>query len=115
MPVHLLSACRKKIPLLIEGVDKKGRLGGLTTPQVSPQVNPQVGRLVAAVQGEMTREAIQEAIGIKDRKDFRMRYLHPALAAGLLEMTIPDRPSSRLQKFGSAEGTFFSYLRNFCP
>jgi hypothetical protein len=67
---------QKRIPLLTEGVDKKGRLGGGTTPQVSPQVNPQVGRLVAVVQGEMIREAIQEVIGIKNRKDFRVRYLH---------------------------------------
>ena len=74
-------------------------LGDVTTPQVTPQV----GRLVAAVHGEMTREAIQEAIGIKDRKDFRMRYLHPALAAGLLEMTIPDKPNSRLQKYRLTE------------
>jgi predicted transcriptional regulator len=51
----------------------------------------------------MTREVIQEAIGIKDRKDFRMRYLHPALAAGLLEMTIPDKPNSRLQKYRLTE------------
>ncbi len=74
-------------------------MGGITTPHVAPQV----GRLVAAVQGEMTREAIQEAIGIKDRKDFRVRYLYPALAAGLLEMTIPDKSKSRLQKYRLTE------------
>jgi len=47
----------------------------------------------------MTREAIQEAIGIKDRKDFGKRYLHLALIAGLIEMTLPDKPNSRLQKY----------------
>ena len=69
---------------------KRADLGGVTTPQV----NPQVGRLVAVVHGEMTREAIQEAIGIKDRKDFRVLYLLPALATRFLEMTIPDKPNS---------------------
>jgi ATP-dependent DNA helicase RecG len=78
-------------------------LGGATTPQVAPQVTPQVGRLIAAVHGEMTREAIQEAIGIKDRKDFGKRYLHPALIAGLIEMTFPDKPNSRLQKYRLTE------------
>jgi ATP-dependent DNA helicase RecG len=78
-------------------------LGGGETPQVSPQVTPHVLRLVATVQGEMTRDAIQKAIGIKDRKDFRRRYLHPALSAGLLEMTVPDKPNSRLQKYRLTE------------
>lgn len=78
-------------------------LGGKATPQVPPQVTPQVVRMVAAVKGEMTREAIQKAIGIKDRKDFRKRYLHPALSAGVLEMTIPDKPNSRLQKYRLTE------------
>ncbi len=47
----------------------------------------------------MTREALQEALGLQDRKSFRERYLKPALADGLIEMTIPDKPNSRLQKY----------------
>ncbi len=70
-----------------------------TTPQVSPQLTPQVGNLLAAVDGEMDREALQSALGLSDRKSFRERYLKPALADGLIEMTIPDKPNSRLQKY----------------
>lgn len=33
------------------------------------------------------------------RKSFRERYLRPALADGLIEMIIPDKPNSRLQKY----------------
>jgi len=68
-------------------------------PQVVPQVTPQVAELLAAIQGEMSREALQSAIGLTDRKSFRERYLKPALAAGLIEMTIPDKPNSRLQQY----------------
>jgi hypothetical protein len=60
---------------------------------------PQVSDLLAAIQGEMGREALQSALGLSDRKSFRARYLKPALADGLIEMTIPDRPNSRLQQY----------------
>jgi len=70
-----------------------------TTPQVAPQVTPQVGELVLALQGEMSREALQTTLSLQDRKSFRERYLRPALADGLIEMTIPDKPNSRLQKY----------------
>jgi Fic family protein len=70
-----------------------------STPQVSPQVTPQVGELLAAIRGEMGREALQAALDLSDRKSFRERYLKPALADGLIEMTIPEKPNSRLQKY----------------
>ncbi|WP_028324413.1 Fic family protein [Desulfatirhabdium butyrativorans] len=70
-----------------------------SAPQVSPQVTPQVGELLTTIRGEMGREALQSALGLSDRKSFRERYLKPALADGLIEMTIPDKPNSRLQKY----------------
>jgi hypothetical protein len=51
----------------------------------------------------MSREELQMALGLKDRKSFRERYLKPALDAGLIEMTIPEKPSSGLQKYSKAE------------
>ncbi|MCK7578093.1 MAG: Fic family protein [Chromatiales bacterium] len=70
-----------------------------TRPQVAPQVSPQVGALLRALQGEMTRETLQAALDLRDRKSFRARYLQPALSDGLIEMTIPDKPNSRLQHY----------------
>ncbi|WP_275097005.1 Fic family protein [Sedimenticola hydrogenitrophicus] len=76
-------------------------LDAVTTaaPQVAPLVTPQVGDLLLVIQGEMSREALQTALGLKDRKSFRERYLKPALVDDLIEMTIPDKPNSRLQKY----------------
>lgn len=68
-------------------------------PQVAPQVTPQVERLLLAIQGDMGREALQDALGLQDRKSFRARYLKPALEHGLIEMTIPGKPNSRLQQY----------------
>lgn len=90
--------------------DGNGRMGRLwqslilaqwtaLTPQVAPQVTPQVASLLKAIQAEMTREVIQSALGLHDRKSFRERYLKPALADGMIEMTLPDKPNSRLQKY----------------
>jgi hypothetical protein len=68
-------------------------------PQVAPQVTPQVERLLEVLVGDMSREDLQTALGLQDRKSFRERYLKPALAEGLIEMTLPGKPNSRLQKY----------------
>jgi hypothetical protein len=47
----------------------------------------------------MGREVLQNALGRADRKSFRERYLKTALTDGLIEVTIPDKPNSRLQKY----------------
>lgn len=71
-----------------------------SAPQVTPQVTPPpVGELLTAMQGEMSREALQSALGLLDRKSFRERSLKPALADGLIAMTVPDKPNSRLQQY----------------
>lgn len=77
-----------------------------STPQVAPQVTPQVTRLVGVLRehGEaMSRAELQAALDLKDRKSFRLRYLQPALDAGLVVMTIPDKPNSRLQQYRLAK------------
>ncbi len=74
-----------------------------STPQVSPHVTPQVAELLVALQGEMGRATLQSGLALSDRKSFRERYLKPALADGLIEMTIPNKPNSRLQKYRLTE------------
>ncbi len=71
--------------------------------QVTPQVTPQVEQLIQALQGEATREALMAQLGLRDREHFRTSYLMPALAANLIEMTVPDKPNSRLQKYRLTE------------
>ncbi|MFH0256557.1 Fic family protein [Vibrio rumoiensis] len=71
----------------------------ILTPQVNPQVSPQVRALLQVMTGEMSREELQHACGLKDRKSFRQRYLKPALDEKWIEMTIPDAPNSRSQRY----------------
>lgn len=70
-----------------------------SAPQVAPSVTPQVGQLLQIMKDAMSREALQDLLQLQDRKSFRERYLRPALAEGLIEMTIPDKPNSRLQRY----------------
>ncbi len=68
------------------------------TPEAAPEVTPEA-RLLSALTGEMTRQQLKEALGLKDDEHFRKAYLLPALEAGLVEMTIPDKPRSSKQKY----------------
>lgn len=52
----------------------------------------QVGRAYTAV-------ALMDALGLRSRDSFRKNYLRPAMALGLVEMTIPDKPRSSDQRY----------------
>ena len=55
--------------------------------------------------GEMTRGEIQKKLGLKDEKHFRESYQQVSVKLGLIEMTIPDKPTNSRQKYRlSAEG-----------
>jgi hypothetical protein len=69
------------------------------TPGVTPEVTPEVLRLLAVLKGEMGRAEIMSALDLRDQKHFRQIYQQAALALGLIEMTVPDKPNSRLQKY----------------
>lgn len=74
-------------------------LAALQTPQVAPQV----GRLLSVLRGAMSRRQIQAALGLRDRKSLRQRYLLPARQSGYVEMTRPDAPSAANQQYRLTE------------
>ncbi|HEX7479694.1 MAG TPA: hypothetical protein VF331_17965 [Polyangiales bacterium] len=55
-------------------------------------------RLRATPSGTL-RGNIQGRLGISDRKYFRTEFLAPAMQAGLLEMTDPDKLRSSKQRY----------------
>ena len=76
-----------------------GAVTGEVTGQVAGEVTGEVAKLLVACQGIMTRKALQESLALKGEDNFRKLYLTPALALGAMEMTIPDKPNSRSQKY----------------
>ncbi len=69
------------------------------TPQVTPQITPQVKTLISKVSGEMSRIELQKSLGLSDKRNFNNNYLIPALTLDLIEMTIPNKPNSRNQRY----------------
>ncbi len=69
------------------------------TAPVTPEVTPEVERLLSAFTGEHSRRELQEKLGLANRDHFRKAYLRPALEAGCIVPTLPDKPNSRRQKY----------------
>lgn len=81
----------------------------------TPQVTPQVQQLLDGLKGEMSRLELMESLQLSDRKNFSDNYLKPALAQGFIEMTRPETPNSRLQRYrrrGGCEPAFHDKPRN---
>lgn len=63
-------------------------------------VSASIQRLLDAIGGEtLSAVEIMERLNMTHRPTFRKNYLNPALNAGVIEMTIPDKPNSRNQKY----------------
>ena len=48
---------------------------------------------------ELSTTQIMVRLDLSHRPTFRKNYLNPALAQGVIEMTIPDKPNSRNQRY----------------
>ncbi len=48
---------------------------------------------------ELSAREIMDKLGLSDKKSFMATYLRPALTDELIERTIPDKPTSRMQKY----------------
>lgn len=64
------------------------------------ETNPSVQKLLDVLGNEeLSAARIMERLGLSHRPTFRKNYLHLALALGAIEMTIPNKPRSRNQKY----------------
>ncbi len=46
-----------------------------------------------------TLYALMDLLGLKSKETIRRHYIHPALELGLIQMTIPDKPQSKNQRY----------------
>jgi Fic family protein len=75
------------------------------TDQVTGQVTDQVKALLNIMADGRQHAAsdLMKKLKLSHRQSFRKLYLHAALSLGWIEMTIPDKPNSRLQKYRLTE------------
>lgn len=61
----------------------------------------QVKRLLAAMEYDTpyTAAALMRLLGLKSRDALRNNYLNQAIEEGLIQMTVPDKPTSRNQRY----------------
>ena len=73
----------------------------VTAPVTAPVTTPvsnYVSRLLGLLETDraLGNADILQSFELKSRRRLRETYIHPALEDGLIEMTIPDKPTSRL-------------------
>jgi ATP-dependent DNA helicase RecG len=67
------------------------------------EVTTEVKRLINVITGDHSRKELQEMLRLKNAEHFRKAYLLPAIDDGLVEMTLPGKPKSRLQRYRLTE------------
>ncbi|MDQ7732647.1 ATP-binding protein [Halomonas sp. SpR1] len=73
--------------------------GFLVGKEAVDDVTPGILRLLESFEGEAGRADLMAALRLQAEKHFREHYQQIAIKQGLIEMTISDKPRSRLQKY----------------
>ncbi len=76
-----------------------GQVTEQVTGQVTGQVTEQVKKFVMVIDGELSSNEIMKKLELKGRANFISEYLQPALKTGFVEMTFPNKPNSKFQKY----------------
>ncbi len=77
---------------------------GHVTAQVNvhayQEMSDHVQRLISLLgQCDYTLAELMQLVGLTHRATFQKNYLNPAIEAGLIERTIPDKPKSPKQRY----------------
>jgi len=92
IPIGTTRTGAKSISVVEDGTQQN-------TGEVAGEVAGEVRHLLGMLGKPLSRTELQASLQLKSQANFRDRYLQPALDKGLIEMTIPDKPKSRLQKY----------------
>jgi len=100
-PTHRNDRANKAFEIFLP--DTVSRVAWMAGQEQIDLVTPEVQRLLQTLHGTMNRRELMRALGLKDEKHFRQQYQQAAVALGLIEITLPDKPRSRLQRYRLTE------------
>ncbi len=89
------------ITFMLEQID---RILNEITEQISlvgENISEYVKRLLDVMEFDVpyTITSLMDLLGLKSRETIRRHYIHPALELNLIQMTLPDKPQSRNQRY----------------
>ena len=89
------------IVFMLEQIDKILDEISVQISASAEEVSEYVKRLLDVMEYETpyTLKGLMELLGLKSRETVRRHYIHPALELYLIQMTIPDKPQSRNQRY----------------
>lgn len=98
---HIEGNSNTFILFILEQIDKI--LDEITEQMInsSENVSEYVKKLLDVMEYDMpyTLASLMELLGLKSKETIRRHYIHPALSLNLVQMTIPDKPQSRNQRY----------------
>ena len=86
--------------------DQVGTKSGPSQDQVGTKLALNQGEIQTILETCISEKSLLEIITLlhfSNRTKFRNKYINPLIAEGLLAMTVPNKPNSRLQKYYTTE------------
>jgi hypothetical protein len=63
----------------------------------------EIKKVLMVLTKELSRYEIQDRLGMKDSKNFRINYIQPAIEQNYIEPVYPDTPNHPQQKYRMTE------------
>ncbi len=89
------------IEFILDQIDRILETLSGQVPGDGEQITEYVKRLLSVMEPDISYTAaeIMERLDLKSKETLRKNYLHPAMEMQLVEMTIPEKPTSRNQRY----------------
>lgn len=89
------------IEFMLEQIDKILDDVIIQIDKSNTDISECVKRMLAVMEYDVpyTARSIMDALGLKSRETFRKNYMNPAIELKLVQMTIPEKPHSRNQRY----------------
>ena len=89
------------IVFILKQIDEILNEFALQTTLLGEETTEYVKKLVDVMEYDTpyTLSALMDLLNLKSKETMRRHYIHPAIKLGLVQMTIPDKPQSRNQRY----------------